>query len=93
MIKLVNEEFMSNGMFIVYFMKLKTVKDLQNSTGKRFTDWNQLIRYCVQKLTVKNYVQIVDMKTLESMWLSPDNLNVYTQSGGVLSTDKGSEPQ
>jgi hypothetical protein len=87
MIKLLNEELMSNGTFIVTSQKLMNLKDIQSTEGKKFLDWSQLVRYCVQQLRSNKYVQIIDVKTLEVVWLVPNQLEVYQQSGGILNTD------
>ena len=88
MVKLINEAFMENGVFIVFSKKIMKIQDIDSMEGKRFTDWNQLVRYVLQRLRVRELVQIVDCKTFECVWLKPDKIDEYTQSGGILNTDR-----
>ena len=87
MVHLINEDFKQNGIFIVFAQKMLKLQDISAQTGKKFIDWNQLVRYCVQQLRSNKWVQVVDVKTLESTWLQPTKLDDYTQSGGILSKD------
>jgi hypothetical protein len=84
MVKLVKEDVGDNGIFIVTAQKILKLQDLTSTQGKRITSWNQVVRYAIQQLKMKKWVQIVDCKTFESIWLQPNNINDYTQSGGIL---------
>ena len=86
MIRLVNEEFMENGNYIVVASERAIIKvqDLESTKGKHFTDWTQLVRYCIQQLKQNKYVEIINVKTYEILWLKPAELKTYIQSGGIL---------
>lgn len=84
MIKLVNEDFMENGNYIVASQKIMKIQDIESMQGKRFMDWSQLIRYCIQQLKQNKYVEIINVKTYEILWLKPNELQTYLQSGGIL---------
>lgn len=84
MIKLVNEDFMENGNYIVASQKIMKIQDIESMQGKRFTDWTQLVRYCIQQLKQNKYVEIINVKTFEILWLKPAELKTYMQSGGIL---------
>jgi hypothetical protein len=79
-----HEEFMKNGNFIVYSQKILRLADIDSMEGKKLTNWNQVVRFCLQQLRLNRWVEIIDMKTFNAVWLKPDSLEQYIQSGGIL---------
>lgn len=88
MIALINEELRETGIFIISAQKVMKLQDLTSLKGKKLTDWNQVVRYCLQQLRMNKWVWITDCKTFETTLLKPDSIDDYTQSGGILNTAK-----
>lgn len=82
------EEFKNGNNYILFSQKALKIADLESDTGKKYATWATAVRFALQRLRMKEYVQIINVKTLEMLWLDPYKLDDYTGDMGILNDNE-----
>lgn len=80
------ENFKEGNFFIVFSQRVLRIDQMESDTGRKFVSWQQLQKFVLQRLRAREYVQVINIRTLEMLWLDPNKIDEYTADMGILDT-------
>ena len=78
------EDFKNGNIYILFSQRALKISELESDTGRKFVNWNQCAKFALQRLRAREYVQIINVKTLEMLWLDYNKIDEYTADMGIL---------